>query len=152
LPVPPQDPGDGNGSAPQQMEGRPRLSIMHVLERPPARAGAATARAASRAGLADTDDHDLRPQRLEAVALLEVLLELGDQLCLDVQDAAARLADRVLMSLGRDLVVDGPIPEPDRVQRAGRGQRLQRAVDGAAGDAGLRALQLGADLVRRAVT
>src|SRR5437588_714254 len=50
---------------------------MHVLERPPARAGAATARAASRAGLADADDHDLRPQRLEAVALLEVLLALA---------------------------------------------------------------------------
>ena len=88
---------------------------MHVLERPSARAGAASTRAASRAGVADAHHHHLRPQRLEAVTLLQVLFQLGDQLGLDVQDAAARLADRVLMSLGRDLVVDGPVAEPHRM-------------------------------------
>src|SRR5215470_9906627 len=78
-------------------------------------------------------------------------LQLGHQAVLDVQDATADLADRVLVVLAGDLVVDRAVAQADRPERARRRERLQRTVDRAAGKARLGALELRRDLVRGAV-
>ena len=105
---------------------------MHVLERPAAAGRAADARASLGAGVADTHDQHLGAHRLEAMALLEVLLQLGDEFGFDVQDPPAELTDRVLVGLRGDLVVDRPVAQPNRVQGAGGRQRLQGAIHRAA--------------------
>jgi hypothetical protein len=45
------------------------------------------------------------------MALFEVFFELVDQLFLDVHDAAANLADRVMMIAARELVVRRSVTE-----------------------------------------
>src|SRR2546429_2925633 len=128
----------------------PALRVVDVVEE--ATPGRRAAAAGARALVAHADDEDGRPHRPKAVPLRQVLLELGHQPVLDVQHPLAHLADRVLVVLAGDLVVDGAVTQPHAVQGTRRGERLQRAVDGAAGEPGLRPLQLSGDLVRGAVT
>src|ERR1700682_4929883 len=81
----------------------------------------------ARARIADPDDQDLRPHRLEVMTFLEVSLQLADQLFLDVQHPSAHLADRMVMVAARELVVRGALPEVSRVDRAGCSESLQRS-------------------------
>jgi len=83
--------------------------------------------------------------------LLEVALKLGHEAVLDVQDTLADLADCVLVVFDRDLVANRTVAETHRVQGAGRRERLQCAVDRASREPGVRVLQRGRDLIRRAV-
>src|SRR5713101_5022875 len=123
--------------------------VVHVLER------VAVDRLTAgrpRARLADPDHQYFCVQRLEFVGAFEVRFQCVDKLFLDVQDAAAKLAYRVVMVAGRELVVRRSVAEVRGVDGARRGQRLQRAVDGAARKAWLRRMELGRDLVGGAVT
>src|SRR5437899_5409908 len=93
------------------------LSLMSVVrvDRPPARS---LRRRVPRAIVADTHDQDLGAHRLESMSLLEVLLELAYQLLLDVHDATADLADRVVVVAARELVVGRSFAEVGRVHGA----------------------------------
>src|SRR5690242_21228335 len=51
----------------------------------------------ARAIVADSDHQHLGVDRLESMPLLEVVLQLGDELFLDVHHTAADLADRVVV-------------------------------------------------------
>ena len=135
----PAKPGEGDASA-----------VVHVIEKaPPGR----RARAPHTGALvADAHYQHVCADRMEPVPLLEVPFQLSHQPVLDVHDALADLADSVLVVLDRDLVVDRTITEPNRVQGTGCGERLQGAIDRAARKARLLVLQLGGDLVSRAVS
>jgi hypothetical protein len=86
--------------------------VMNVLERMAAR-GPVTG--VARAGIADSNDQHLGPYRLETVQVLEVTFKRVDELLLDVEDAAADLADRVVMIPGGQLVVSRTLAKVRRV-------------------------------------
>src|SRR6266567_1781805 len=91
-----------------------------------------------RACLADPDDQHFCVQRLELVGALEMRFQSVDQLFLDVQDAAAKLANRMVVVAGGELVVGRSIAKVRGIDGARGGQSLQRAIDGAAWKSGLR--------------
>ena len=101
---------------------------------------------------ADSYHQHICTNRAEPVPLLEVALELSHQAMLDVLDTLADLADRVLVVLDGDLVVNRAVAQAHCVQGAGRRKCLQCSVDSASREARLRVLQRGGDLIRRAVT
>src|SRR5229473_1426669 len=83
--------------------------VVHVLER------VAVDRLTAgrpRARLADPDHQYFCVQRLEFVGAFEVRFQCVDKLFLDVQDAAAKLAYRVVMVAGRELVGGAVTAEP----------------------------------------
>ena len=120
------------------------MRVVDVLEGP---ALGRTAAAGTRAMFAHADHQDLGPDRPKVVQLLEVVLEVVDQLVLDVEHALADLAKGVLVLLPGKLVVDGAAAEPDGVDGARRRQRLQRAIDRAAGQRRVDRLDVRRDLV-----
>ena len=61
--------------------------------------------------VADTDDQHLSPNRLETMALLEVIFELVDQRFLDVHHPAANLTNRVVVVAARQLVMRRSVSE-----------------------------------------
>ena len=86
---------------------------MHVIEKAAPRGrSAATLQGALPA---DSNHEHVGTNRVEAVPLLEVALELGHQAVLDVQDTLADLADGVLVVFDRDLVVNRTVAETHRV-------------------------------------
>src|SRR5260370_13733436 len=122
--------------------------VMDVLERvAPGRLPAGR----PRARFADSDHQHLGVHRLEPMAVLEVSLQLAHQGLFDVQHAAAKLADRVVMVARGQLVVSRPVAQVRGVHGPGCGQRLQRAIDGAARKARLRLVRVSGDLVGGAV-
>src|SRR5713226_9257017 len=97
--------------------------MVHVLERVavdrlPARR--------PRARLADPDHQYFCVQRLEFVGAFEMRFQCVDKLFLDVQDAAAKLAYRVVMVAGRELVVRRSVAEVRGVDGTRRGQPHSR--------------------------
>src|ERR1700687_6305672 len=68
-----------------------------------------------RARLADSDHQHLGVHGLEPMAVLEVLFQLAHQSLLDVQDAAAKLADGVVVVAAGKLVVGRAVAEVRRV-------------------------------------
>src|SRR6266851_78063 len=84
------------------------------------------------AGVADTNDQDLRPQGLEVMPLFQVGLELADKLFLDVQHSSADLAHSMVVIAARELVVRGALIEVRGVDRARRCQGLERSIHSAA--------------------
>src|SRR6266851_5035469 len=93
------------------------LSLMSVVRVDDAMATRCVRRWIPRAIVADSDDQHLSAHGLETVSFLEVVLELADELLLDVHDAAADLADRVMMVAARELVVRRPLTEVGGVHR-----------------------------------
>jgi hypothetical protein len=64
-------------------------------------------------------------QRLEFVGAFEMRFQSVNELFLDVQDAAAKLADRVVMVAGRELVVGRSVAEVRGIDGARRCQCLE---------------------------
>ena len=88
--------------------------VMDVLKRV-ASGGLAAGR--PRARFADSDHQHLGVHRLEPMAVLEVPFQLAHQGLFDVQHASAKLADRVVMVAGGQLVVGRPVAEMRGVNR-----------------------------------
>src|SRR5689334_642413 len=123
------------------------LSLMSVVRVDRAVAARGVRRRIPRAIVADSNDQHLGAHRLETVSLLKVVLVIGDELLLDVLDAAADLAYRVMMVTARQLVVRRALPEVSGVHRPRSRQRLERAIDRAARKSRPRRVQLLGDLV-----
>src|SRR5216683_6033874 len=103
------------------------------------------------AGVADTDDQDLRPQGLEVMPLFQVGLELADHLFLDVQHSPADLAHRMVVIAGGELVVGGALIEVRGVDRARCREGIERSIHSAAWKSRLVFVYLGRDLLSGAV-
>src|SRR2546423_1165381 len=75
-------------------------------------------RRVARAFVAYAHDKHLGAYRLEAVSLLEVRFQLGDQLLLDVHHPSANLTNGVVMVAARKLVMGGAVAQVCRVHGA----------------------------------
>src|SRR5712692_5021612 len=121
FPSPPR--GEGRELAMTNVSGaRVASRVVDVLE---GMAPGGLAARRSRARLADSDHQHLGVHRLEPMAVLEVPLQLAHQCLFDVQDAAAKLADSVMMIAARELVVSRAVAEVRRVHRSRSGERFQ---------------------------
>src|SRR6266446_723543 len=118
--------------------------MMYGLERVTVRGLAA---GVARARLAHADHEHLGVHGLEAMVLLEVPFQLAYELLFDVEHTAANLTHGMVVVSARQLVVGRPLPKVGRVNGARSGERLQRAVHGAARKARLGLVQLGGYLV-----